>query len=150
MSWHFCSCLLQQGAWLQHSTALGHVEGRWRNGEPGGERTEVSVLMTSFDFLNKFLPRGVSHYTRESLIFDRFLKKRADQKLTSHLILMHLLLVRLGEITHTKEHWNLWFTSSFPGPCKGGYPRPQSEFQSLVCRYFGRSLCRCRNFDKTF
>ena len=35
------------------------------------------------------------------------------------------------------------------GPRKGGYPCPQSEFQSLVCRYFGRCPCRCRNFDKT-
>ena len=27
----------------------------------------------------------------------------------------------------------------------GGYPCPQSEFQSLVCRPFGRFPCRCRN-----
>ena len=35
------------------------------------------------------------------------------------------------------------------GPCKGGYPSPPSEFQSLVCRYFGRFPCRCRNFNMT-
>ena len=35
------------------------------------------------------------------------------------------------------------------GPCKGGYPGPPSEFQSLVSRYFGRFPCRCRTFDKT-
>ena len=34
------------------------------------------------------------------------------------------------------------------GPCKGGYPCPQSEFQSFVCHYFGRFPCH-RNFDKT-
>ena len=33
------------------------------------------------------------------------------------------------------------------GPCKGGFPSPPSEFQSLVCRYFRRFRCRCRNFD---
>ena len=37
----------------------------------------------------------------------------------------------------------------FLGPRKEGYPCPSSEFQSLVCRYFGRFPCRCRNFDKT-
>ena len=35
------------------------------------------------------------------------------------------------------------------GPCKGGYPCPQSDFQSLVCCYFGSFLCRCWNFNKT-
>ena len=35
------------------------------------------------------------------------------------------------------------------GPCEGGYPCPQSDFQSLVWRYFVRFPCRCRNFDKT-
>ena len=35
------------------------------------------------------------------------------------------------------------------GPCKGGYPSPPSEFQCLVCRYFGRFLCHCRNFNMT-
>ena len=35
------------------------------------------------------------------------------------------------------------------GPCKGGYPcPPQSVFQSLVCRYFGRYPCRCRKFNQ--
>ena len=45
----------------------------------------------------------------------------------------------------------VWKTRSILplGPCKGGYPSPPSEFQSLVCRYFGRFPCRCRNFDKT-
>ena len=32
-----------------------------------------------------------------------------------------------------------WIVSAWTvGPCKGGYPCPQSEFQSLVCCYFGR------------
>ena len=35
------------------------------------------------------------------------------------------------------------------GPCAGTYPCPPFEFQSLVCHYFGRFPCRCRNFDKT-
>ena len=39
--------------------------------------------------------------------------------------------------------------SPSPSPCKGGYPCPPSEFQSLVCRYFERFPCRSRNFDKT-
>ena len=34
-------------------------------------------------------------------------------------------------------------------PCKEGYPCPPSEFQSLVCCYFGRFLCHCQNFNKT-
>ena len=28
-------------------------------------------------------------------------------------------------------------TCGLVGPCKGGYPSPLSEYQSLVCRYFG-------------
>ena len=35
------------------------------------------------------------------------------------------------------------------GPYKGTYPCPPFEFQSLVCRYFGRFPCCCQNFDKT-
>ena len=35
------------------------------------------------------------------------------------------------------------------GPCKGGYPSPPSEFQNLVCRYFWRFPCCCRNFNMT-
>ena len=39
--------------------------------------------------------------------------------------------------------------SAFAGPRKGGCPCPPSEFQSLVCRYFGTFPCRCRNFNMT-
>ena len=36
------------------------------------------------------------------------------------------------------------------GPVRGVcYPCPPSEFWSLVCPYFTRFLCHCRNFDKT-
>ena len=43
---------------------------------------------------------------------------------------------------------SVWSVSPIIGPDKGSYPLP-SEFQSLVCRSFGRFPCRCRNFDKT-
>ena len=39
--------------------------------------------------------------------------------------------------------------SPLKGPFKGGCPSSPSEFQSLVCRYFGRFPCRCRNFSMT-
>ena len=45
--------------------------------------------------------------------------------------------------------FNRWILLLFVGACKGGYPCPPSEFQSLICRYFRRFPCRCRNFNMT-
>ena len=41
-----------------------------------------------------------------------------------------------------------WKTRSWIGPqLRGVIQSPPSGFQSLVCRYFGRFPCRCRNFE---
>ena len=43
-----------------------------------------------------------------------------------------------------------WKTRSWIGPqLRGVIQSPPSGFQSLVCLYFGRFPCRCRNFDVT-
>ena len=51
-----------------------------------------------------------------------------------------------------QSNWNLRtnpLAYSMVGPCKGGYPCPPSEFQSLVCHYFGRLGCRISTRHKS-
>ena len=51
-----------------------------------------------------------------------------------------------------QSNWNLRtnpLAYSMVGPCERGYPCPPSEFQSLVCHYFGRLGCRISTRHKS-